>query len=506
MFNSIYFSLLVFSLIVNLVFTGYLILKKLKNLAVFYYILFMFGIVVHVFGDLMFQLSGANKWAVFGILLYWIGYFLIGVFFFLFTTEYPKKRPTIFSGETGKLSVLLLPLVMIYVLLYSRDFIQELIIVNGGVNYVIYGTIYGVAIGYLLLFLGAGLFLILTEYFNTQISSEKNNLKLIFLGTFFGIFFGIIGDAYLWSIFGETKFASLFVLLGATIISYAVFNHKIFDIVPKSEDEVYTKPIFSTEYGKNYFIHETKFPSKALRYFSDQVRHKRQGLIVSTIYPKQINQRYGLKETPIIWLSDLKEKNLKSISPKKIDLLNNTLASFLSVAQKPVLLIEGIRELVIYNGSNKTISFIRSITSKAIEKNANVFFSLTKLEPDFVETANEIDSLEGILSKVEKKFLTHKITEETYLEILEENEQKLARARAELKVIEDEMVEKIVHLSKEERELLVLKTMISQINYSINKRQLRTETGEKLLKETHKELVEIERKIKKKQGTFEGKK
>ena len=505
MLETIYLGLIGVSLLVNVVLTVYLLARKMKNLATAYYILFMLGIVIHVFGDLMFQLSGADKWAIVWIFLYWIGYFVMGAFFFLFTTEYPRKKLIFFNNEIAKLSILILPAAMVYLLFFSRDFVKEIVIVTDGINYVNYGTVYGLAIGYLLMFLGIGLIIVLSEYLKTQPDVEKANLKMIFIGVFIGAFFGIIGDVYLLEMFGfgEAKLASLFILVGATIITYAVVNYKIFDIKHESEEEITTKPIFSTEEGKNYFVHEKKFPSKAIRYFADQVRHKRQGLVISTIYPKQINQRYGLKHTPIIWLSDVKEKGLQSVSPKDIDLLYRTVVLFLDRAKKPVLLVEGLKELVLYNGTSKTIEFINTLTSKTSEKGANVFFSLTKTEPKFIDLANEIKSLEENLNKLEKKFLVHHITEDTYIEILEENEQKLARAKSELKVIEDEMTKRIVGLSEDEYELLVLKTMISRINYKINKRQIRTSSGVKILKETQKKIDEFERRVNKKSRSIE---
>ena len=61
----------------------------------------------------------------------------------------------------------------------------------------------------------------------------------------------------------------------------------------------------------------------------------------------------------------------------------------------------------------------------------------------------------------------------------------------------DEMIETIVGLSKDERELLLLKTMLTKIEYRMNKRLLRSETGARLIKETHKSITEFERRVKK---------
>ena len=500
MYLEAYIGLLGISLAANIILWLYILLKKMKNLATFYYLFFMVGVIIHVGGDFMFQISGAEPLAVSWVFAYWLGYFVMGAFFFLFTTEYPRKKLILFKNEAAKLSVLILPIWMTYLMLYSRDFIKEIVIVSEGVNYVVYGPVYGLAISYIVLFIGVGLIIVLNEYYKTRLEEEKENIKLIFIGVFIAAVLGFMGDAFILRSLGlgELKLASIFILIGNIIIGYAVVSYRLFDIKPVSEEEETTeKPLFETEKGKNYFVHETRFPSKALRYFADQVRHKRQGLAVSTIFPKQINQRYGLKNTPIIWLSERKEVGVQSISPKDIQLLYRTLALFLERATRPVLLIEGLKELVIYNGAKDTIEFINTVTEKAAERNANVFFSLTKIEPKFIDMANEIKSLKTSINNLDKKFYSRNITEEAYLEILEDSEYKLVRAESELKVIEDEMVEKIVGVTKDERELLVLRTMCGRLEYKMNKRQLRESTGASLLKETQKLINEVERKLNK---------
>ncbi|MCQ8903365.1 MAG: DUF835 domain-containing protein [Methanothrix sp.] len=103
-------------------------------------------------------------------------------------------------------------------------------------------------------------------------------------------------------------------------------------------------PKFRLEPGRIYFSAE-----RAYEIFTDQVTHGFEGLCVTHRHPDEVRSRFGLTETPIIWLNPKKEGREKHISPANLPLLFLTIKTFVESSKNSVILLDSLEHLVSVN-------------------------------------------------------------------------------------------------------------------------------------------------------------
>lgn len=499
--NIFLFSGLVISVIANALLALYILIKKIKSPAAFYYFLFMVAVTLHVAGDLFFQLATTIPAARTAIYAYWAGFILLSALFFLFASNFPRSRKTIFQNESSKLFVLIIPLILIYLMFFSNDFIKNIVISDQGVNSVEYGSIYTLAVLHLIIFLTAAFSTLFIEYLKSNIESEKRNIFFVFIGVLIGSIIGLPCDVFILRAlgFGELKITSILILIGCIIISYAVVQHKIFVITPVSEENSKEKVLFSAGRGKVYsFDEKNEARKRGFRIFANLVKHDRQGLLVSTTFPEQVRKIYSLPKTPIIWISDSAEAGEGQMNPKEIDILSRSIFSFMEKANAPIILLEGIRPLLIENGAEKTSEFLNALTKKAIETSATVFFSLKGKETEFVNLFSELSDTTTRLTDLNRKFYKREITEDVLFELVEELEKNSIQKQAKLKLIEEEFLGKLVGANELTLSKNLLELELQIINYKLAKRSIPTKVATNLTNSVQKELVTLEQQLKKK--------
>lgn len=96
--------------------------------------------------------------------------------------------------------------------------------------------------------------------------------------------------------------------------------------------------------------------------FIDRVLSGMEGLMVTRILPKKIRQKYGLEKTPIIWLND--EKIEGQITINNVQDLSIAISNFVTKAQKPVILIDGIEFLISRSGFDSVYRFLQTKRSQ----------------------------------------------------------------------------------------------------------------------------------------------
>ena len=263
------------------------------------------------------------------------------------------------------------------------------------------------------------------------------------------------------------------------------------------------RPVMHSEFGRIYFIDEkSKSRKKALRLFSDLVRHNKQGLLISTDHPNQIRQKYQLEKTPVIWLSDSIEMEKNNIKTNELEALNNTIHLFLERANTAIVAIDGIEKLIVVNGSRKVTNFFDSLTKKAIETNSTIFFSVSDTEKNFVKIYNDIIVIKKTLKDLENKLLSRKISNEAYSEVLIENWEELIEKEAELKIFEDELIGKISDTNSIKLQLFIEQKALTIANYYIAKRKIDTKEGNEIVNNINKKIIRLEKEIRKEQNSY----
>lgn len=147
----------------------------------------------------------------------------------------------------------------------------------------------------------------------------------------------------------------------------------ILEITPKIEAVVSSgPPKYKLDPGKVYLVKEQK-PHKSFDMFVDNVLHKIYGLAISRSNPDILRKNYGLKLTPLIWLTRI-ETEKKYLNPVELEQLTFSITDFIDkVGQKrSVVILEGVEYLATSNEFTKLLHAISMIKDKVSGSNSVV--------------------------------------------------------------------------------------------------------------------------------------
>jgi len=156
--------------------------------------------------------------------------------------------------------------------------------------------------------------------------------------------------------------------ISMTIGAYLLYSpmkkdllYKFVPVTPVTEKESNIKSTLMeiVKKGQSYLINEEK-PEKSNEIFVNLVTHGVHGLYITRRHPKEIRDKYGLKRTPIIWLTHEKISE-NHIDPTDIVELSHTIKEFIKKTTNGVVLIDGIEYLITQNEYKEILKFIQSL-------------------------------------------------------------------------------------------------------------------------------------------------
>lgn len=188
-----------------------------------------------------------------------------------------------------------------------------------------------------------------------------------------GILLFNISSIYM--IFITSPVYELMDVLGRTIIgisltvgAYSLYSpmkkgllYRFVPVTPVIEKESSIKSSFTdvVKKGKSYLITEEK-PTKSSDIFVNLVNHGVHGLYITRRAPQEVRDEYGLKRTPIIWLTREKTSET-SIDPVDIVELSHTIKEFIKKTDNGVVILDGIEYLITQNEYKDILKFIQSL-------------------------------------------------------------------------------------------------------------------------------------------------
>ena len=131
------------------------------------------------------------------------------------------------------------------------------------------------------------------------------------------------------------------------------------EISPVTEERSKEQLKHTVNGGTSYMINEEK-PIKSNEIFQDLVTHGVPGLYIARTLPAKVRERYGLKKTPILWLSRTKEYK-EHINPVDLVQLGYVIREFIKKSDDSVVLLEGIEYLITQNSFEEILQFIQSL-------------------------------------------------------------------------------------------------------------------------------------------------
>ncbi|MGQ9587971.1 MAG: isoleucine--tRNA ligase [Thermoplasmata archaeon] len=123
--------------------------------------------------------------------------------------------------------------------------------------------------------------------------------------------------------------------------------------------EVRPAPTVTTlERSFSYLVEEDK-PETSYSLFMDALNKGMKGYCITRNYPAKIRSKFDLKDTPVVWLSNVGREN--TIRPKDLEKLSLSLEQFLSQAGGGIVLLDGLEYLITNNNFITVLRLIQSL-------------------------------------------------------------------------------------------------------------------------------------------------
>lgn len=128
--------------------------------------------------------------------------------------------------------------------------------------------------------------------------------------------------------------------------------------MPARADVKPAAAVTDLERSFSYLVEEDK-PETSYTLFLNAMKKGMKGYCVTRNYPAKIRSKFDLKETPVIWLSNVGREN--TIRPKDLEKLSLSLEQFLSQAGGGIVLLDGLEYLITNNNFITVLRLIQSL-------------------------------------------------------------------------------------------------------------------------------------------------
>jgi len=155
---------------------------------------------------------------------------------------------------------------------------------------------------------------------------------------------------------------------------------------------------YSLKSGYTYMIKEDspKFTYSLLR---RALREDKSAMILTSMYPRKVEDLYGVEGQPIFWLSDTKGNNV--YHPKRLAFeISQGVINFIKEKDQAVVLLDGFDYLVFANGFEKSVDFLKNMSDLFSTEQGSLLVTVNPMAFNQKETA----ILERTFDIVETKF------------------------------------------------------------------------------------------------------
>lgn len=143
------------------------------------------------------------------------------------------------------------------------------------------------------------------------------------------------------------------------------------EITPAREESIPEKMKYELKEGEAYLIKSRKL---AFDVFRDRVVHGSLGLCITRTFPENVREQYGLRRTPILWLT--KEEGENCITPPHLGKIDSIVSDFFAKTDRSVLLLDGIEYLIVQNSFKTVLRMIQILRDKVALKNSLLLIPL----------------------------------------------------------------------------------------------------------------------------------
>jgi hypothetical protein len=274
---------------------------------------------------------------------------------------------------------------IICTIFFTITIVSDLIITGVTLENESYSTNYGVLNPVLMAFafivLIPGLIALIITFKNTKNNDKKMQLKLIFIGISISAFLFLIFHQIIPRILGlDIPGALIFTLPMFILFAYTIAKHKLM-MFPKlvHEVDITSEPIdYELEAGYTYIIPENE-PKRGFQLFAKSLKEGAHGICITMRDPKTIRNKYGLKKTPIIWITD-KEIGEFSVKPDEITYIREILKPFFERSEDSVIFLiddKTITSGVNFEDHSKVLKMSKDFFDGVVKSNSKFIISVS---------------------------------------------------------------------------------------------------------------------------------
>jgi len=257
-----------------------------------------------------------------------------------------------------------------------------------------------------------------------QYSRRHETIKYVSIGLFFPCVLGSLAQVGLPLLgYQAIPLASTTTIVLEGFIAYAIIRYKLMSITPTSESEEDTRPRYKVEL-KTYLIPAGE-DDKGMEMYIDQIVHGRQGLCVTTNNPSEVQGRYGIARTPIIWLSESETKE-RAIPPNDLEQLTLTIKDFFrNSAEKSIVLLDGVDRLIELNGFPRVYNIIKELNKETAKSKTLIIPIKDKDDLELIRMQLRKDDIENEIFFAKTRFHRREIDDHSFREIVKDLEKEL---------------------------------------------------------------------------------
>ncbi|MDH7509364.1 MAG: DUF835 domain-containing protein [Methanomassiliicoccales archaeon] len=104
------------------------------------------------------------------------------------------------------------------------------------------------------------------------------------------------------------------------------------------------------------------------------------GLLITRTYPDVIRERYGIIDTPVIWLAS--QPGPDKIDPTNLSIMQHLIGEFLRKSENAIVMIDGVEYIISNNPIDRVLTSLLSIRDDIIMMKSAL---VLPLDPDVLE-------------------------------------------------------------------------------------------------------------------------
>ena len=147
------------------------------------------------------------------------------------------------------------------------------------------------------------------------------------------------------------------------------------DIATRHEKRAKSKQKYDLKAGLLFMVKERK-NDRSFEVFTDLVTHDFPGLCITRSSPDIIREEHGLKETPIVWLTNNEIEKERCLPPTDIPRLHLAVTDFMEKAQDSIILLDGLEYLATNNNFATVLKLVQLLRDKVMLHNGRMIINV----------------------------------------------------------------------------------------------------------------------------------